>query len=114
MPRVKRAVQHVKRRKNLLAKTKGMRWGRKNKIRLARPAELKAGSYAYRDRRNKKRAFRNLWAIKINAAVRPIGLSYSRFIHALKLKNITLDRKSLSYLAEFKPAVFQKVVDAVK
>ena len=91
-----------------------MRWGRKNRIRLARPAALKAGSYAYRDRRAKKRSFRNLWAIKINAAVRPVGLSYSRFIHALKLKSVSLDRKSLAYLAEFKPAVFRKVVDAVK
>lgn len=114
MPRVKRAVGHVKRRKSLLAKVKGMRWGRKNRIRLARPAMLKAGSYAFRDRRAKKRDFRKLWAVKINAAVRPLGLSYSRLISALKGKGIALDRKSLAFLAEHKPAVFTKVVESVK
>jgi large subunit ribosomal protein L20 len=91
-----------------------MRWGRKNRIRLARPAVLKAGSYAFRDRRAKKRDFRKLWAVKINAAVRPLGLSYSRFISALKAKGVALDRKSLAFLAEHKPAVFAKVVESVK
>ncbi|PJA46214.1 50S ribosomal protein L20 [Candidatus Uhrbacteria bacterium CG_4_9_14_3_um_filter_50_9] len=114
MPRVKRGTQHVKRRKSLLAKTKGMMWGRKSKIRLARPAMLKAGVNAYRDRRNKKRSFRRLWAIRINAAVRPLGLSYSRFIDGLKKANITLDRKTLSTLAKDHPAVFEKVVEKIK
>ncbi len=114
MPRVKRGTQHVKRRKSLLEKTKGMMWGRKSKIRLARPAMLKAGVYAYRDRRNKKRDFRRLWAVRINAAVRPLGLSYSRFINKLKLANVTLDRKVLSTLAKDHPQVFEKVVDQVK
>ncbi len=114
MPRVKRGTQHVKRRRNLLLKTKGMKWGRKSKIRLAKPASLKAGQYAFRDRRAKKRDFRKLWTLKINAAVRPLGMSYSRLINALKVKNVELDRKSLAYLAEHKPEVFKKVVETVK
>lgn len=114
MARVKRGTQHTKRRKNLLSKTKGMKWGRKSKIRLARPAMLKAGVYAYRDRRNKKRAFRRLWQVRINAAVRPLGLSYSKFIGALKKANIALDRKVLAGLAKDHPAVFEKVVEKIK
>lgn len=114
MPRVKRGTQHVKRRRNLLQKTKGYKWGRKSKIRLARPAALKAGQYAYRDRRTKKRDFRRLWTLKINAGARALGTTYSRFINALKTKNIELDRKSLAYLAEHKPAVFKNVVEATK
>ena len=114
MARVKRGTQHTKRRKNLLAKTKGMMWGRKSKIRLARPAALKAGVYAYRDRRNKKRMFRRLWQLRINAAVRPLGMSYSRFMNGLKKANIQLDRKILSKLAIEQPAVFQKIVEKIK
>lgn len=114
MPRVKRGVQHVKRRSNLLKRVKGYRWGRKNKIRLARPAMLKAGAYAFRDRRAKKRTFRNLWTIKLNAAVREHGLSYSRFIDLLKKANIALDRKVLAQIAEKHPAMFAKVVSASK
>lgn len=114
MPRVKRGTQHTKRRKNLLKRVKGYRWGRKNKIRLARPAMLKAGAYAFRDRRAKKRSFRNLWTLKINAAVRELGLSYSRFIDLLKRKNVAIDRKVLAQIAEQQPAIFAKVVEAVK
>jgi large subunit ribosomal protein L20 len=114
MPRVKRGTQHTKRRKNLLSKTKGMMWGRKSKIRLARPAMLKAGVYAYRDRRNKKRSFRRLWAVRINAAVRPLGMKYSTFINALKKANVGLDRKILSELAKDYPPVFAKIVEKVK
>lgn len=114
MPRVKRGTQHTKRRSNLLARVKGYKWGRKNKIRLARPAMLKAGVYAFRDRRAKKRTFRNLWTIKINAAVREYGLSYSRFIDMLKKANITIDRKVMAVLAEKHPAIFSKVVSASK
>lgn len=114
MPRVKRGTQHTKRRKTLLSKTKGMKWGRKSKIRLARPAMLKAGVYAYRDRRNKKRDFRRLWQIRINAAVRPLGLSYSKFMNAIKKSGIALDRKILSTLAKDHPAVFEKVVEKTK
>lgn len=114
MPRVKRGTQHVKRRKNLLARTKGYKWGRKSKIRLARTAFLKAGQHAFRDRRAKKRDFRKLWTLKIGAAVRPLGLSYSRFINALLGRKVELDRKSLAFLAEHKPEVFKKVVESVK
>ena len=114
MPRVKRGIQHTKRRRNLLAKTKGMMWGRKSKIRLARPAMLKAGVNAYRDRRNKKRTFRRLWQVRLNAAVRPFDMSYSRFIDGLKKANILLDRKVLSTLAKDHPEVFKKIVEEVK
>ncbi len=114
MPRVKRGTQHVKRRKSLLKRVKGFKWGRKSKIRLARPAMLKAGVYAFRDRRAKKRSFRNLWNLKINAAVRELGLSYSKFIALLKKANVALDRKVLADLAEHHPAIFSKVVTTVK
>lgn len=114
MPRVKRGVQHVKRRKYLLAKTKGMMWGRKSSIRMARTAALKAGAYAYRDRRNKKRSFRRLWQLRINAAVRTQGTTYSRFIGGLKTAKIELDRKVLSNLAIKHPKAFAKVVEMAK
>lgn len=114
MPRVKRGTQHVKRRKSLMAKTKGMMWGRKSKIRLARPAMLKAGVNAFRDRRNKKRINRRLWQVRLNAALRPLGTSYSRFIDGLKKAGITLDRKVLSQLANDHQAVFQKIVEKTK
>ncbi len=114
MPRVKRGTQHVKRRKTLLKKTKGMMWGRKSKIRQARPAALKAGVYAYRDRRNKKRVMRRLWQVRLNAALRPLEMSYSRFIDALKKGNVALDRKILSTLAKDHPEVFKRVVEKVR
>ncbi len=113
MPRVKRGTQHVKRRKNLLEKTKGMMWGRKSKLRLARPAFLKAGVNAYRDRRNKKRLMRRLWSVRLNAALRPLGMNYSRFIDGLKKANITLDRKVLSTIAKDHPNVFKNVVEKI-
>jgi len=114
MPRVKRGTQHVKRRKNLLAKTKGMMWGRKSKIKLARVAELKAGKYAYRDRRVKKRTFRLLWQVRLNAALRPLGLTYSRFMDGIHKAGIELDRKILSSIAKDQPKVFEAIVAQVK
>ena len=105
---------HTKRRKNILKATKGYRWGRSTKLRLGRVAALKAGAYAFRDRRAKKRVNRQLMQVRINAAVRPLGLSYSRFIDALKKANVELDRKILSTLAAKHPAVFKKVVEAVR
>ena len=114
MPRVKRAVIHLKKRRTLMRAAKGYRWGRKNVIRLARPAVLKAGAYAYRDRRNKKRAARALWQIKINAAAREHGLPYSQFMAKLKAAHIGLDRKILATLAEHHPQVFAKIVETVK
>ncbi len=114
MPRVKRGTQHTKRRKNLLSKAKGYKWGRKSKIRLAKTAVLKAGAYAYRDRRNKKRNFRRLWNIKINAGARENGTTYSRLIDGLKKANIELDRKVLAELAEKHPKVFSRIVETAK
>ncbi|MBI4592040.1 50S ribosomal protein L20 [Candidatus Uhrbacteria bacterium] len=114
MPRVKRGTQHVKRRKSLMEKTKGMMWGRKSKIRLARPAMLKAGVNAFRDRRNKKRSFRRLWQVRLNAALRPLGTTYSRFMDGLKKTGIALDRKVLSQIAKDQPAVFKNIVEKIK
>ncbi len=114
MPRVKRGVMHLKRRRNLLKRTKGYRWGRKSKITLAKPAARKAGAYAFAHRRRRKGDFRRLWQIQINAAVRSHGLSYSRFIDLLKKNKIELDRKILSQLAREYPAIFDKLVEAVK
>ena len=114
MPRVKRGVHHVKRRKNILKKAKGYKWGRKSKLKLAKTAVSKAGKYAYRDRRVKKRTMRSLWLVKLNAAVREAGMSYSSFIDKAKKKGIVLDRKVLALLAEKHPAVFKKIVEAVK
>lgn len=114
MPRVKRGKTHVARRKSLLAKTKGYRWGRKNTLRLAKTAVLKAGVHAYRDRKKKKRVNRALWQIQINAACRQHDLSYSKFINLLKVNKIELDRKVLAELAGKQPAVFAKIIAEVK
>ena len=113
MARVKRGVMHVKRRKNILKRTKGFMWGRKNRIKLAKIAGVKAGVYAYRDRKKRKSEFRMLWQTRINAAVRPYGVSYSRFIDILKKKNINLDRKIISTLAADHPKVFQSLMKQV-
>lgn len=105
---------HAKRRRGILKHTKGFRWGRKSKIKLAKVAKMKAGQYAFADRKVKKRINRGLWNIRINAAVREYGLSFSKLMGALKKKNIALDRKILSQLAEKHKAIFAKVVEAVK
>jgi len=114
MPRVKRSVNANKRRKNLLKHAKGFKWGRSTKYRAAKEALLHAWTYMYRDRRTKKREFRRLWQIKINAAVNAEGLKYSKFIKGLKDKNIELDRKILSDLAQSEPEVFKKIVAKIK
>lgn len=114
MPRVKRGVNHVKKRKNLLAKVKGFMWGRKNLIRLAKTAVVKAGAHAYADRRKKKRYNRGLQQIRISAFVREQGISYSKFIGALKVKNIQLDRKVMAEMAIKDKETLAKVVDMVK
>jgi len=105
---------HVKRRKNLLAKTKGYKWRRKNTIRQARTAVLKAGVEAYRGRKLKKRDMRSLWIIRLNAALRAEGLTYSRFIPMLKNSKAILDRKTLAYIASEYPAVFKKLIAEVQ
>lgn len=114
MSRVKRGVMHAKRRRSLLSKTKGYRWGRKSKITLAKTAVLKAGVHAYAGRKQRKRDFRSLWTMRLNAAARERGMSYSRLIDALKKANIALDRKVLAAIALEHPKVFDKIVAAVK
>ena len=109
MARVKRGMMHTKRRKNILKRAKGYMWGRKNRIKLAKTAVVKAGVYAYRDRQKKKGEFRRLWQVRVNAAVRPYGVSYARFMGALKKKHITLDRKILATLAVDHPTIFKAV-----
>ena len=110
MPRVKRGTHRIKRRKNILARTKGMMWGRKNRITLAKIAAVKAGANAFRDRRLKKRDNRGLQQIRINAAARLNGTIYSRLMNSLKKRNIELDRKVLSELAVQYPEIFTKLV----
>ncbi|MBM3204708.1 50S ribosomal protein L20 [Candidatus Uhrbacteria bacterium] len=112
MPRVKRGTHRIKRRKNILARTKGMMWGRKSKITLAKVASVKAGLNAYRDRKLKKRDNRGLQQIRINAAARLNGTIYSRLIADLKKRKIALNRKVLAELAIQYPEVFAKVVKA--
>jgi large subunit ribosomal protein L20 len=114
MTRVKRGVTAHKRRKNLLKQVKGFKWGRKSKYRLAKDALKHALGHAYKDRKRKKREFRNLWQIKINAAARERGLTYSQFINKLKKAKIEIDRKVLSQLAENQPKIFEKIVEKIK
>ena len=110
MPRVKRGVQANRRRKRLLKHAKGFMWTRSTKYRQAKEALLHAWSFQFADRKKKKRNFRRLWQIKINAAARDNGLSYSKLIDRLKKANIELDRKILSDIAANNPEVFKKIV----
>lgn len=109
MPRVKRGTHRIKRRKNILARTKGMMWGRKSKVTLAKTASAKAGVQAYVGRKLKKRNNRALQQVRINAAAREIGKKYSTLINDFKNKKIALDRKVLSQIADKYPAVFAKL-----
>ncbi len=112
--RIKRGVASRKRRKRLLKSAKGY-WGRrKNNIRRAKETVLRAMAFAFRHRRLKKREFRKLWIVRINAAVRPYGLSYSSFMGGLKKAGIELDRKSLSEMAIREPESFKAVVDVAR
>ena len=114
MPRVKRGVTARARHKKILALAKGYRGRRKNVYRVAKQAVMKAGQYAYRDRRTRKRVFRALWIARINAGARSHGVTYSRFIAGLKKAQIDLDRKVLAELAVNDPAAFGSIVDKVK
>ena len=114
MARVKRGTTSLKKRRSVLKMAKGYRHGRSKKERQAREAILHAGVHAFAHRRDKKNDFRKLWNIKINAAVRPLDYSYSKFIDALKKKNIDLDRKILADLAENKPEIFERLVLSLK
>lgn len=114
MSRVKRGVMHNKRRRNILSKTKSYKFGRKKLIKLAITAEHLAGRNAYNGRKEKKQTARRAFEVRINAAVRQHGLTYSRFINAIKKKNIELDRKVLAELALKQPKIFTKIVESVK
>ena len=114
MTRVKRGVLKTKTRRNLLKQVKGYRFGRSTQEANATEAMMHAGAYAFAHRRDKKGDMRNLWNVKINASVRPEGLSYSKFIAALKKKFIEVDRKILADLAENNPDTFKRVVAQVK
>lgn len=114
MTRVKRGTIAHKRRKHLLKYAKGFRWGRKSKYRQAKEALYHAWRYAYRDRRVKKRDFRKLWQIKINALCRQHGISYGKFIAGLKKTKIELDRKILADFAQNHPQIFEKIIEKVK
>lgn len=114
MARVKRGVTKTKRRRNLLAQAKGYRFDRKSKERIARVAVRHAGVHAFRHRRTKKREFRNLWTLRINAAARPLGFSYSKFIDAMKKGGIALDRKVLSQIAKDHPEAFERLAQQLK
>jgi len=114
MPRVKRGVTARARHKKVLALAKGFRGRRKNVFRIAKQAVMKAGQYAYRDRRAKKRVFRALWIARINAASRGLGLTYSKFVAGLKKAQIDIDRKVLADLAVRDPAGFKAIFDKVQ
>ena len=114
MPRVKRGVTARARHKKVLALAKGFRGRRKNVFRIAKQAVMKAGQYAYRDRRNKKRDFRRLWIARINAAARECGITYSQFINGMNKAGITLDRKVLADIAVHDKAAFAGIVEQAK
>jgi len=114
MPRVKRGVTARARHKKVIALAKGYRGRRKNVYRIAKQAVMKAGQYAYRDRRQRKRQFRQLWIARINAGARLNGLSYSKFMNGLKRAAIELDRKVLADLAVFDKAAFAQLAEKAK
>lgn len=114
MPRVKRGVTARAKHKKVMNRAKGYYGRRKNVYRVATQAVTKAGQYAYRDRRQRKRQFRTLWIARINAAARECGLSYSRFINGLKKAEIAIDRKVLADIAVFDKAAFAALAEKAK
>ena len=114
MPRANSTVPRHRRHRKIVKQAKGYYGARKSNFRSAKDAVQKAWLYAYRDRRTNKRNFRRLWIIRINAAVRLHGLSYSKFISAMKDKNIELNRKTLAHMAVHDPDGFAEVVNSVK
>lgn len=114
MSRVKRGVTARARHKKIIKLAKGYRGRRKNVFRIAKQAVMKAGQYAYRDRRQRKRQFHQLWVIRINAAARLNGLTYSAFINGLKKSSIQIDRKILADMAVFNKEVFKQLVEQAK
>jgi large subunit ribosomal protein L20 len=114
MARVKRGMMSRKRHNKLLAQAKGYRGSRSRRVKVARETVMKALWYAYRDRRNRKRDFRRLWIIRINAAARQHGMPYGRFMHGLKVAGIDLNRKVLADMAVRDPAAFRSIVEQVQ
>ena len=114
MPRVKRGVIARAAHKKVIAQAKGFRGRRKNVFRIANEAVMRAGQYAYRDRRNRKRVFRALWIARINAAAREHGLSYSVFMNGLKKASIEVDRKVLADIAVFDKPGFVRFVEQAR
>ncbi|HEX9722576.1 MAG TPA: 50S ribosomal protein L20 [Candidatus Paceibacterota bacterium] len=114
MARIKRGTISHKRRKKVLAQTKGFRWGRSTKYRLAKDALRHAFEYAYRDRRTKKRVFRQDWQRAISGVLAAKDINYSKLIHGLKKNNIQIDRKILSQLAKDHPQAFEQVIEKAK
>lgn len=114
MTRIKRAVGAKKKRAKLKKRVKGFLSTRRGSIKRAKEAIMKAETYSYRDRKAKKRTMRQLWQVRINAAVRQFDLSYSKFINLLKQKNVLLDRKILANLAAEKPEAFKKIIELLK
>lgn len=114
MTRVKKGLSAHKHRRHLLKHAKGFKWGRKSKYKLAKDALRHAWTFSYRDRKVKKRDFRQLWQLQINAACRALGINYSRFINGLKNKHIEIDRKILAQLIQKHPEIFEKIVEEVK
>jgi len=114
MPRVKRGVTAHARHKKVLAQAKGYRGRRKNVYRVAKQAVMKAGQYAYRDRRQRKRVFRALWIVRINAAARELGMKYSTLMNGLKKARIEIDRKVLADLAVFDKPAFAALAEQAR
>ncbi len=114
MSRVKRGVNATRKRHKILKYTKGFRWGRKSKERAAKEALLHAWTHAFSGRKQKKRDYRTLWNVRINAAARDNGVTYSQLINKLKKANVKLDRKILANLAQQEPKVFAKIVAMAK
>jgi large subunit ribosomal protein L20 len=114
MPRVKRALISRKRKKKLFKRAKGFRLARKNLLKVAHEAVMKAMAYSYRDRKARKREFRKLWITRINIAARNHGISYSKLINALKKANININRKMLAELAVNNEEAFAKIVETAK
>jgi len=114
MARVKKGVNALKSRRNILRSVKGYRFGRSKKERQANEAIFHAGTYAFAHRRDKKGDFRRLWNVRMSAILKENGLSYSKFIPALKKANIALDRKILAEIAKNHPETFKKIIEAVK
>ena len=114
MPRVKRGVTARARHKKVIAQAKGYQGARKNVFRVAKQAVIRAGATAYRDRRQRKRQFRALWIVRINAAARECGLSYSRLIDGLNKAHVSIDRKVLADIAVFDKAAFAEIAERAK